>query len=103
MDIIDYGRRMDFADRFINARTTKYLLRANRCQQADETINLFVKTDKEYSLSLFELQCMWYVGTSARTHSRPLPMMRGLKTPAATHPPTKLGEGRLHDGHLDRP
>jgi len=59
-DVLDYGRRLDLADRYINSRATKYLLRANRCQQADDTINLFVKTDKEYSLSLFDLQCMWF-------------------------------------------
>ena len=60
VEVLDYGRRLDLADRYINARTTKYLLRANRCTQAEQTIDLFVKSDKEYSLSLFELQCVWY-------------------------------------------
>ena len=73
VQVLDYGRRLDLADRHINARTTKYLLRANRCTQAEQTIDLFVKSDKEYSLSLFELQCVWYyveVGKVSHTSHR---------------------------------
>ena len=58
-DVIDLGRKMDLADRFVNSKTTKYLLRDNRVTQAVDTIHLFTKTEGEYRTTLFDMQCMW--------------------------------------------
>jgi peptide alpha-N-acetyltransferase len=43
-ELIDKARRMDLADRYLNTKTTKYMLRAGRFEDAENTIRLFAKT-----------------------------------------------------------
>ena len=42
----DYGRRLDLADRCINCKTTKYLFRAGRIEEAERIVVLFSKVRK---------------------------------------------------------
>ena len=69
-DLIDLGRKMDLGDRFVNSKTTKYLLRDDRVTQGVETIHLFTKTEGEYQSTLFDMQCMWYEIDRAESHER---------------------------------
>ncbi len=41
----DAARAMDLADRYLNTKATKYLLRAGRIADAERTVSLFVRTD----------------------------------------------------------
>lgn len=40
---MDYARRLDLADRYINSKSTKYKLRANLVEEAKATIGLFAR------------------------------------------------------------
>lgn len=59
-DVMDEARQLDLADRYINNKTTKYLLRANRVEEAQSVIALFAKHEGDPQYNLFEMQCMWY-------------------------------------------
>merc|ERR1719201_170243 len=64
----DYGRRLDLADRCINCKTTKYLFRAARIEEAERIVVLFSKSEGEYQASLFDMQCMWYECTAGEAY-----------------------------------
>ena len=49
---------MDLADRFLNARSSRYLIRIDELKQAEETMLLFSKEGQE--LNVHDMQCMWY-------------------------------------------
>lgn len=44
-ETIDNGRKLDLQDRFINAKTVKYMLRADRIDDAQQIVSLFTKND----------------------------------------------------------
>jgi len=58
-DIINDARQLDLADRYINNKTTKYLLRADRVEEAQNVIAIFAKHEGDPQHNLFEMQCMW--------------------------------------------
>ncbi|OQR91416.1 N-terminal acetyltransferase A complex subunit nat1-like protein [Achlya hypogyna] len=68
--VVDQGRKLDLADRYINNKTTKYLLRANRIAEAEATIALFTRHEGDPQQNLFEMQCMWYENAVAAAHAR---------------------------------
>ncbi|KDO25758.1 hypothetical protein SPRG_09056 [Saprolegnia parasitica CBS 223.65] len=68
--IVDEGRKLDLADRYINNKATKYFLRANRIAEAEATIALFTRHEGDPQQNLFEMQCMWYENAVAAAHSR---------------------------------
>lgn len=59
-DCLDDGRKLDKQDRFINNRTTEYLLRANREVDALERISLFTRHESDPEQNVFDMQCIWY-------------------------------------------
>jgi len=58
--IADDARKVDTADRYINNKTTKYLLRAGKYEQAEKTIGMFTRHEANPNTNLFEMQCSWY-------------------------------------------
>ena len=58
-DQMEEARNMDLADRYLNTKSTRYLLRANLQEDASKTIALFTK-DGENGSNLFDMQCVWY-------------------------------------------
>jgi tetratricopeptide (TPR) repeat protein len=60
-DIIEYARTLDLADRYLNSKSVKGLLRTGEIDKARETIMLFAKdtTNAEKS-NLTDMQCMWW-------------------------------------------
>lgn len=59
-EVMDAARQLDLADRYINNKTTKYMLRADRVDEAQNVIALFAKHEGDPQYNLFEMQCMWY-------------------------------------------
>jgi len=59
-ELTEKARQLDLADRYLNTKSTKYLLRANQVEQADRVIALFTKEPKSQNTNLYEMQCMWY-------------------------------------------
>lgn len=59
---VEKGRLLDVADRYLNTKSTKYLLRANRIRDAEKTISLFAAPqDAEPGQhNVVEMQCMWF-------------------------------------------
>jgi tetratricopeptide (TPR) repeat protein len=79
---LEHARTLDLADRFINSKCTKYLLRADKVKQAEDTIALFVKHDSRRPEAdpleaLRDLQVIWFDLEEARSLER-----QGLIGPA---------------------
>lgn len=53
------GRELDQADRYLNARCSKYLIRAGKIEEAEKMMALFAK-EVDGKLNVHEMQCMWY-------------------------------------------
>ena len=64
-DATDHARSLDLADRHLNTKAVKYLLRAGRVDVAERTVGLFVKHDSKDPAAdplahLKSMQVMWY-------------------------------------------
>lgn len=72
-DIMEEGRKLDLQDRFINSKSTKYLLRANKVDEAINCISLFTKLDEDAVNGCKDLHLMqvnWVLVESAEAYSR---------------------------------
>lgn len=72
-DIMQEGRALDLQDRFINSKATKYLLRANKVEQAIDCISLFTKLDDGAVNGLKDLHTMqanWVLVGSGEAYAR---------------------------------
>lgn len=63
-------RQLDLQDRYLNNKTTKYLLQCNHITQAMDTIALFTKHDGDPQQTLHDLQCNWYELELAHSYLR---------------------------------
>ncbi len=52
------ARKLDLADRFLNARSSRYLIRIDKLKEAENVMLLFSKEGTE--LNVHDMQCMWY-------------------------------------------
>eukprot|EP01041_Mallomonas_annulata_P008253 gene8253-16973_t len=68
--VMEECRVLDLQDRYLNNKTTKYLLRADCIEQAMDTIALFTKHDGDPQQALFDLQCIWYEIEVAESYAR---------------------------------
>lgn len=57
---LNYARELDTADRFINSKCVKYMLRSGDVTKAEETASLFTRENNDPIASLSEMQCMWF-------------------------------------------
>ncbi|KAK6462969.1 NMDA receptor-regulated protein 1-domain-containing protein [Scheffersomyces coipomensis] len=72
-DIMNEGRELDLQDRFINTKATKYYFRANRVDEAINTISLFTKVEDgnvNGCKDLHLMQANWVLIESAEAYSR---------------------------------
>ena len=67
---MDEAQSLDTADRYLNSKCAKYLLRANRIQDAEEMCAKFTREGVSASENLNEMQCMWYQSEVALAHQR---------------------------------
>jgi peptide alpha-N-acetyltransferase len=56
--LYDEARKLDLADRYLNAVSSRYMIRNNQIQDAETAMALFSKEGNE--LNVHDMQCMWY-------------------------------------------
>lgn len=54
------ARKLDLADRYLNAHSSKYLFKNDKIQQANETMALFSKDQDCEKLNVHEMSTFWY-------------------------------------------
>ncbi|CBN77876.1 acetyltransferase 1-like [Ectocarpus siliculosus] len=59
-EAVDSARMLDKADRYMNSKATKYLLRAGQIPKAEQTIAIFTRHEGDPQHNLFEMQCSWF-------------------------------------------
>ncbi|EGD73672.1 hypothetical protein PTSG_05385 [Salpingoeca rosetta] len=59
---VDFARQLDTADRFINSKAAKYLLRAGRIEEGQTIAGLFARETRNTDPlnQLRDMQCSWY-------------------------------------------
>lgn len=60
VNCLDEAQSLDTADRYINCKCAKYLLRANKVREAEEMCQKFTREGVSATESLNEMQCMWF-------------------------------------------
>lgn len=72
-DIMQEGRKLDLQDRFINSKATKYLMRADKVEEAIDCVSLFTKLEDGAINGLKDLHIMqanWVLIESAEAYFR---------------------------------
>lgn len=64
------AQRLDTADRYLNSKCAKYLLRANKVAQSQEMCSKFTRAGVSVTENLIEMQCMWFMIESAKAYNR---------------------------------
>jgi len=77
---LDEGRKLDKQDRYINNQTTKYMLQADREEEALDMIALFTRDESEPEQNLIDMQCTWYELELAACFARKQQLGKSLKT-----------------------
>lgn len=67
---VNEAQRLDTADRYLNSKCAKYLLRADKIPQAQEMCSKFTRAGVSVTDNLNEMQCMWFLIESANAHHR---------------------------------
>ncbi|XP_066252632.1 N-alpha-acetyltransferase 15, NatA auxiliary subunit isoform X2 [Euwallacea similis] len=67
---VDEAQAMDTADRYINSKCAKYMLRANLVKEAEDTCAKFTREGISAMENLNEMQCMWFQTECALAYQR---------------------------------
>lgn len=67
---VDEAQSLDTADRYLNSKCAKYLLRANKVVEAEEMCSKFTREGVSASENLNEMQCMWFQTECALSYQR---------------------------------
>lgn len=67
---LDEAQSLDTADRYINSKCAKYMLRANLIKEAEEICAKFTREDVPAMENLNEMQCMWFQTECAMAFQR---------------------------------
>lgn len=67
---LDEAQALDTADRYINSKCAKYMLRANKIKEAEETCSKFTREGVSAMENLNEMQCMWFQTECALAYQR---------------------------------
>ena len=67
---LDEAQSLDTADRYINSKCAKYMLRANMIKDAEEMCSKFTREGVPATENLNEMQCMWFQVECARAYAR---------------------------------
>lgn len=67
---MEEAQSLDTADRYLNSKCAKYLLRANRIAESEEMCAKFTREGVSASENLNEMQCMWFQSECALSYQR---------------------------------
>ncbi|KAH8373849.1 N-alpha-acetyltransferase 16, NatA auxiliary subunit [Drosophila serrata] len=67
---LEEAQSMDTADRYINSKCAKYMLRGNMVQEAEEICAKFTREGVSAMDNLNEMQCMWFQTECALAYQR---------------------------------
>lgn len=67
---MDEAQSLDTADRYLNSKCAKYLLRDNKVLEAEEMCAKFTREGVSASENLNEMQCMWFQTEAALSFQR---------------------------------
>lgn len=67
---LDEAQSLDTADRYINSKCAKYMLRANKLKDAEEMCAKFTRDGVSAMENLNEMQCMWFQTECALAYKR---------------------------------
>lgn len=67
---LDEAQSMDTADRYINSKCAKYMLRANLIKEAEDICGKFTREGVSAMENLNEMQCMWFQTECALAYQR---------------------------------
>ncbi|OWF46600.1 N-alpha-acetyltransferase 15, NatA auxiliary subunit-like [Mizuhopecten yessoensis] len=70
MRLMDEAQSLDTADRYINSKCAKYMLKANLITEAADMCSKFTREGVSAMDNLNEMQCMWFQTECAATHQR---------------------------------
>lgn len=70
VEFVNEAQRLDTADRYLNSKCAKYLLRANKINQAEEMCSKFTRVGVPVTENLNEMQCMWFQIECALAYQR---------------------------------
>merc|ERR1712001_10506 len=70
VNCFDEAQSLDTADRYINCKCAKYMLRANQIREAEEMCAKFTREGVSSTESLNEMQCMWFQTECAAAYQR---------------------------------
>ncbi|XP_073497907.1 N-alpha-acetyltransferase 15, NatA auxiliary subunit [Phyllobates terribilis] len=65
---MDEAQALDTADRFINSKCAKYMLKANMIKEAEEMCSKFTREGTSAVENLNEMQCMWFQTECAQAY-----------------------------------
>ncbi|XP_058466641.1 N-alpha-acetyltransferase 16, NatA auxiliary subunit [Malaya genurostris] len=67
---MDEAQSLDTADRYINSKCAKYMLRANQIKEAEDICAKFTREGVSATENLNEMQCMWFQTECALSYQR---------------------------------
>ncbi|XP_063719063.1 N-alpha-acetyltransferase 15, NatA auxiliary subunit-like [Symsagittifera roscoffensis] len=70
---------LDTADRYLNCKCAKYLLRASRVQDAIDMCSKFTREGQEVVDNLNEMQCLWFLSETGAAYQRKGTLGEALK------------------------
>ncbi|KAG9289032.1 hypothetical protein G9A89_015581 [Geosiphon pyriformis] len=80
MKVMNEARELDFQDRFINTKCTKYMLRNGQLTEAEKIVGLFTRGDAPDPITdLVDMQCMWFALEEGECHMRHRRFGKALK------------------------
>ncbi|XP_071786525.1 N-alpha-acetyltransferase 15, NatA auxiliary subunit-like [Asterias amurensis] len=79
VECLDEAQSLDTADRFINCKCAKYLLRANQVKAAEDMCAKFTREGVGAMENLNEMQCMWFQTECALSFQRQAKYGEALK------------------------
>lgn len=69
--LYDEARKLDLADRYLNAVASRYLIRNDQLDQAEKTMAMYSKdAGDDNGLNVHDMQCMWYETECAASYLR---------------------------------
>lgn len=78
--LYDEARKLDLADRYLNALSSRYKLRNDQTDEAEATMALFSKdSGEDKGLNVHDMQCMWYEVECGQAFSRKGLLRQALK------------------------